>query len=140
MIVCSRRLQFCAGHRVYRHESKCAHLHGHNYVVIFHATAPQLDEIGRVIDFSELKNRLGRWIENNWDHGFVLYKEDKEAIEALKNVRGQKIHLLETNPTAENMAEYLLRVVAPEQLGGTHVTVNKVVLWETENAHVEVSQ
>ena len=28
-----RQLTFCAGHRLYRHESKCAFFHGHNYRV-----------------------------------------------------------------------------------------------------------
>ena len=37
------------GHRVYRHESKCAHLHGHNYRIHFTVTG-RLDSLGRVID------------------------------------------------------------------------------------------
>ena len=28
-----RQLKFCAGHRLYRHESRCAFFHGHNYRV-----------------------------------------------------------------------------------------------------------
>ena len=35
-LTCTRRLQFCAGHRVYGHESKCANVHGHNLAVFDH--------------------------------------------------------------------------------------------------------
>ena len=49
MITCTRRLTFCAGHRVLGHESKCAHPHGHNYVVYVTAEAEQLDDVGRVM-------------------------------------------------------------------------------------------
>jgi len=54
-----RTVQFSAGHRLWQHESKCAHIHGHNYVVEFHATAEHLDSVGRVIDFSVFRDRLG---------------------------------------------------------------------------------
>ncbi len=146
-----RRLQFCAGHRVYKHESKCANVHGHNYVVFLHARAKVdsklvrsvgagLDELGRVIDFAVLKERFAPWIEANWDHGFIVWKNDKEAIAALSQISEQKIYLLEANPTAENMALHLLRVVAPAVLEGSAVELAKVVLWETENCFVEVGE
>ncbi|MBS1995881.1 MAG: 6-carboxytetrahydropterin synthase [Cyanobacteria bacterium SZAS LIN-2] len=145
-----RRLQFCAGHRVYKHESKCAHLHGHNYVAFFHACVREdvrekrgdgegLDELGRVIDFGVLKEKFAPWIDENWDHGFILWEKDREGIAALSQLKEQKLFLLVNNPTAENMALHLLSVVAPTVLEGTGVEVTKVVLWETENCFVEVS-
>jgi 6-pyruvoyltetrahydropterin/6-carboxytetrahydropterin synthase len=146
-IVAVRRLQFCAGHRVHKHESKCANLHGHNYVVFLHAKARAdagqnskggLDELGRVIDFGVLKDKFAPWIEKNWDHGFILWQEDAEAIAALKHMSSQKLFLLEANPTAENIALHILRVVAPAVLKDCHVELTKVVLWETENCFVEV--
>lgn len=137
---CIRRYQFCAGHRVHLHESKCATPHGHNYVVFFHATAPRLDDIGRVIDFSVLKEKLGGWVDKNWDHNFIVYEKDEEMIKALSIAPKKKEpFILNMNPTAENMAEYLLREVCPKQLEGTDVVVNKVVLWETENCFVEAT-
>jgi 6-pyruvoyltetrahydropterin/6-carboxytetrahydropterin synthase len=98
-----------------------------------------LDTLGRVIDFGVLKSRLAPWIDENWDHGMILWREDMEAIAAVSILPGQKLFLLPTNPTAENMALHLLRVVAPALLIGTGVTIEKVVLWETENCFTEVS-
>jgi 6-pyruvoyltetrahydropterin/6-carboxytetrahydropterin synthase len=136
---CIRRVQFCAGHRVWNHESKCAHLHGHNYVAFFHATADALDSLERVIDFSELKSRLGGWIDSHWDHGFILNRDDREAIDAVRAIPGQKLYLIKGNPTAENLAHYLLQCVARSQLRGSGVDIVKVVLWETENCYAEVA-
>lgn len=139
MITAVRRIQFCAGHRLWQHEGACAHLHGHNYVAYFHVTAEQMDDVGRVVDFSVLKQRLGGWICKHWDHGFICHREDAEALRAMAAIPGQKVHVIDRNPTAENMADYLLRVVGPEQLAGTGVTLVKVVLWETENCCAEAS-
>jgi 6-pyruvoyltetrahydropterin/6-carboxytetrahydropterin synthase len=140
MIECCRRVQFCSGHRVLNHESKCANMHGHNYVAMFHAVSEQLDSIGRVIDFSVLKERLGGWIDERWDHTFIVNHEDWEVMQALEAVSRKKPYFIaEWNPTAENMASYLLHTVAPRVLSGTGITVRKVQLWETENCFVEVS-
>src|SRR4051812_35432144 len=109
MINCTRRITFASGHRVWRHESKCAHFHGHNYVAFFHARGAALDDIGRVIDFGELKKRLGGWVDENWDHGFILCRDDRAAIEAVGQLEGQKLFLMDATPTAENMADHLLR-------------------------------
>lgn len=135
-----RKLQFCAGHRLYKHESKCRHFHGHNYQIFLHAQSDShsLDQIGRVIDFSILKGSFLPWLEANWDHGFIVWKGDDEAIAALQAIPGQKLFLLDTNPTAENLALYLLNQVAPKLLEGTGVSLTKIVLWETENCYVEV--
>jgi 6-pyruvoyltetrahydropterin/6-carboxytetrahydropterin synthase len=121
------------------HESKCAHLHGHNYVAFITAEAP-LDEIGRVIDFGVLKAKVGGWIEKEWDHGFICHREDYDTLARLEQFEArpgvlQKLWRLHANPTAENMAEFLLIEVCPRVLADTGVTVTKVVLWETENCY-----
>lgn len=135
-----RRLQFCAGHRVFEHESKCRNLHGHNYVAIVEVEPLRgLDPLGRVIDFGVIKRLFADWIEDHWDHGVILWSNDKEAIEAVRSVSGQKFYLLSENPTAENLAAHLLYEVAPRLLSDHQVLAHKVILWETENCFAEVS-
>jgi 6-pyruvoyltetrahydropterin/6-carboxytetrahydropterin synthase len=142
-ITCRRRLQFAAGHRVFEHESKCAHLHGHNYVVWLYAKrAGGLDTIGRVIDFGVLKEKFLTWIDTNWDHGFIVHYADTNALGALDMVtdtqgRPQKVYRMGTNPTAENMAFHLLHDIGPGLLKGTGVQLIRVELWETENCVAE---
>lgn len=109
-----RTHEICAGHRVVGHESKCRHLHGHNYVFHFHVAPKRdvkevelprttfnppvkmnltvhertkLDDIGRVIDFSVVKTTLCEWLEANWDHKFLHWEHDP-LIDGLKGLVG----------------------------------------------------
>jgi 6-pyruvoyltetrahydropterin/6-carboxytetrahydropterin synthase len=139
LITCTRRFQFCAGHRVMGHENKCAHLHGHNYVAYVTCAIPALDGIGRVVDFSEIKHAVGTWIDCNWDHGFILNAKDHATYALLHNYEPdgkqiQKLFLMPCNPTAENMARYLLNSVCPVVfLAMNGVMAIEVVIEETEN-------
>lgn len=107
------------GHRVYNHESKCAHLHGHNYRIHFHCQAEHLDSVGRVIDFSEIKSRLCMWLEDIWDHKMLIWNQDP-WYRVLAELDPTVVPV-PFNPTAENMAEHLVKVVGPQQLHGTGI-------------------
>lgn len=135
----TRRFQFCAGHRVYGHESKCRHPHGHNYVVYVTAEPMQgLDSIGRVIDFSVIKDRLGAWIEEHWDHSFLYWKDDEEMSGVYDNHPEWKHFVMPCNPTAENMASFLYQIVCPALFADKNIDVTKVVIHETENCFAGV--
>lgn len=107
------------GHRVHNHESKCANLHGHNYRVHFHCRAAELDSVGRVIDFSDIKSRLCMWLEDNWDHKMLIWSGDP-MLPSLLEIDPTVVEV-PFNPTAENVAEYLVSVVGPQQLAGTGI-------------------
>jgi 6-pyruvoyltetrahydropterin/6-carboxytetrahydropterin synthase len=107
IISCSKRLEFDAAHRVVGHDSGCQLLHGHRYGVEFTFKADQLDQLGMVIDFKEIKNRFKNWIDKNWDHNTILNRSDQELGEKIASYTGQKIFYLDYNPTAENLAFYL---------------------------------
>ena len=135
-----RRIHFRAGQRLVGQEGPCAYLHGHNYLVFIHA-AGDLDSVGRVIDFAVLKERVGGWILENWDHGFIVAEHDVDARRAIAAFTSgglpQKTFVLDRNPTAENMAQYLALEVSPKVLSGTGVKVVKIVVQETENCFAE---
>ncbi len=151
----SRYHDFSYGHRVVGHENKCRHLHGHNGRIHFHCQADvgveSLDKIGRVIDFGEIKSRLCMWIENNWDHKFLAWEKDP-MIKALyytgapgnmefedAQMFQESVVFVPFNPTAENMAEYLVTVIGPEQLAGTGIKLVEVVIEETAKCHASFS-
>ncbi len=137
-----RLVKFCAGHRLLGHEGKCANLHGHNYVVEFHVTGREFDELGRVVDFQVINQLFKGWIDENWDHGFLIWAKDENALQSLRQVEPNRIFELPYNPTAENMARYLLQQVAPHLIAsikGYDLQCTKVVVWETENSSAEVS-
>ncbi len=147
IVTATRVIEFCAGHRVMGHENKCAHLHGHNYRVELTAEREDpdngaTDTIGRVVDFSVLKERIGGWIDDNWDHGFLFSQHDQHTQDALNTfirMSGikQKFFLMPCNPTAENIASYLLQQ-GNQELYGTAVKLVRVRVWETPNCYAEV--
>lgn len=131
------------GHRVVGHENKCRHLHGHNYRVHFTCELEDgytLDQVGRVIDFSDVKERLCMWLESHWDHKFLVWNQDPVFCDIIHfmdtgndslNILVDSIVWLDFNPTAENLARYLVEVIGPIQLLGTHVKLVKVKIEET---------
>ncbi|QBQ71200.1 6-pyruvoyl tetrahydropterin synthase [Shewanella phage S0112] len=120
-VTATRYHDICAGHRVVGQGGKCEHLHGHNYRFHFtiQATDPRthdgkvtgLDNVGRVLDFSVMKSILCQWLEENWDHRMLLWKEDLKAPYILDVDKATV--LVPFNPTAENMAQHMVEVVAP---------------------------
>lgn len=137
LIHAKRYHDISCGHRVYNHESKCAHLHGHNYRVHFSVAAPALDAIGRVLDFSVIKSHLCMWLEDNWDHHCLIWEKDP-WLPALQEV-DPTVVVVPFNPTAENMGLYLLRVVAPQALEGTGCVLTEVTVEETRKCSATCS-
>ena len=133
-----RSLRFCASHRLFGHEGRCAFFHGHNYRVDVEVEAAgggsEVDSVGRVVDFSLIKKRLLGWLDEHWDHAFLVWEEDANALAAVRLVEPTKYFLMPWNPTAENMARYLLEVVAPRVLDDLGVVACRVAVWETEEA------
>lgn len=154
MITAERYHDISVGHRVCGHESKCVHLHGHNYRITFTING-DLDSLGRVLDFGVIKSHLCDWLENNWDHKFLMWEIDpmlklldmREEMEEMNKIGGTPAVMTlarETvtqladslipvpfNPTAENMAEYLLHIIGPQQLEGTGAILVAVRVEET---------
>jgi len=129
MITATRYHDFSAGHRVVGHESKCKHLHGHNYRVTF-TCAGELDDVGRVIDFGVIKSTLSQWLEDKWDHKMILWNQDKKA-NVIATLDGGGIVTVPFNPTAENMAIHLIEHIGPQLLKGTGVRLIRVQVQET---------
>ena len=155
--VVKRYHDISCGHRVVGHEGHCRHLHGHNYRIHFTCGMDikngDLDNIGRVIDFSEVKSRLCMWVENNWDHRFLAWEHDtlirgmKESCRADTfisdmdfDIISESVVFVPFNPTAENLAQYLVDVIGPQQLKGTDIELIEVLIEETAKCHASYSR
>ncbi len=141
MITITRRLEFCAGHRVLGHEGHCRFLHGHHYIAeITVQSESGLDSLGRVIDFSVIKSRVGKWIDEIWDHNILLHPDDPQLLH-FQMTEDRLPYVMELkkakrNPTAENIAEDLcLQAIhlLPE------LQVTNVRIWETPNCFADYS-
>lgn len=135
MITAERYHDISCGHKVTGHESKCANLHGHNYRFHFTIAAAHLDMVGRVMDFSVIKSKLCMWLEENWDHKFLIWEHDDYAQE-LKKIDPVGVIIVPFNPTAENIAEYFMNNVAPDALADTNCALIELKVEETRKCSV----
>lgn len=149
MYLVHRYHDISCGHRVVGHEGKCRHLHGHNYRIHFTCEAKGLDAVGRVIDFSEVKARLCMWLEESWDHKFLVWNRDELMIRLsrqdqdtahVNDMLDESFVWVPFNPTAENMAEYIVEVVGPIQLAGTGIRLVQCTVEETRKCSASYSK
>ena len=73
------------------------------------------------------------WVENNWDHRFLIWQEDPHA-QSLLDIDPMVV-LVPFNPTAETMCIYLVERIAPIQLANTGVRLAEVTIEETAKCH-----
>ncbi len=128
----TRLLEIDAGHRLQRHESKCRHVHGHRYGFAVTVGAEDLDACGRVVDFSVVKAKVGGWLDEHWDHGFLYEDGDPVGQLLTTSPEGMKTFVLPFPPTAENLARFVFDR-AGELLAQDGVTVVQVTCYETPN-------
>jgi len=110
--------EFAAAHALREYKGKCENLHGHNYRVLLSVAGDNLDQIGMLCDFKEIKRLLKRVLEPI-DH---QYLNDTEPF-------------CKMNPTTENLAKYICTEIAPQIVACTEGRgmVTRVKVWETDS-------
>lgn len=124
MYTVSKTFSFCYGHRLMDDPGKCGGLHGHTASATIVIEASELDKLGMVCHFDELKEKIGKWIEENLDHRMLLAEGDPLA--KLLKEQGEQIVVLAGNPTAENIARLVF-----EKTTLVGLPVARVEIWES---------
>jgi len=127
-----REIDFCYGHRLLKYDGKCKNLHGHNGRAEIVLAGDVLDERGMLLDFSEIKKVVSSWIDDTLDHRMILCQDDP-AVEVLQDL-GEPLHLIDTNPTAENIARIIFEFTHTQGF-----PVEEVRLWETRSCYATYS-
>tara|TARA_B100000809_G_C15060000_1_gene502021 strand:- start:7 stop:444 length:438 start_codon:yes stop_codon:yes gene_type:complete len=134
------KLEFDAGHRIPHHKSSCKNLHGHRYAIEVTikggiVSDKSNSDFGMVMDFSDAKELIKETIVEEWDHSFIVHKDDTAVLKFLESLDDHKTVVFPLVPTAENMA-----LVAMEKLKisfdkkfGALIKPFKVRLYETPN-------
>jgi len=129
----TREIDFCYGHRLLNYDGKCRYLHGHNGKAVIAIEADGLDDRGMVLDFSDIKKQVSTWIDDNLDHRMILNRDDP-VVPMLQEMQ-EPLYLLDTNPTAENIARLIYEVT--RDFG---FPVVEVRLWETPRCFATYQQ
>lgn len=106
---------FSSAHQLKGYEGKCEEIHGHNWKVEIEVQGDDLDTIGILIDFKELKNILKDVIDE-LDHKML------NDIEAFKDI----------NPSSELIARYIHYRIKEKLPSGVEIRATSV--WESENS------
>ena len=128
MFSVTREINFCYGHRLLNYDGKCKHLHGHNGKAVITLEADALDQLGMVMDFTRLKRVVGVWIDETLDHKMILHKDD--PVLAYLRAQGEPVHVIDVNPTAENIARLIFDYATAQGF-----PVAEVKLWETDSCY-----
>jgi len=104
---------FAAAHSLRGYEGECERLHGHNWRVEVRLAAEELDELGMVVDFRDVKAALAGVLAD-LDHRHL---NDVPPFDTI-------------NPTTENLCRHIagrLQEGLP-----SHVAVRRVSCWESD--------
>jgi len=104
--------RFDAAHKLVGHKGKCSKLHGHTWKIEVFVVGEKLNDLGILIDFEELQEKM-RNITEKLDHSFL---NDFKEI---------------GNPTTENLAKYLFNNLKDF---GPNAKLEKVRVWESEKS------
>ena len=107
----TKEIHFCYGHRLLDYSGKCRHLHGHNGRAVITLETESLDALGMVMDFTVIKQVVGKWIDDALDH-LELYSgmDPEDAFDHFEEQR-------ETN--VEDLRDLLVEITGrdDEQIG-----------------------
>ena len=110
------KTSFAAAHNLINYQGDCENLHGHNWRVEVVVSAKELDKAGLGIDFKILKKQTNSLLDE-LDHKYL------NDLPSFKN----------NSPSSVNISRYLFERLT-ETLNNENITVEKINVWESENA------
>jgi 6-pyruvoyltetrahydropterin/6-carboxytetrahydropterin synthase len=109
--------EFAAAHNLRGYKGKCEDLHGHNYKVRVTVAGQELDSVGLLCDFVQVKKAI-RDVIRTLDHKYLNELSPFDVI----------------NPSAENIARHIFdetsKLMLPQPNGAA---ISTVTVWETDS-------
>ncbi len=134
----TKEFRFEMAHALLNHDGPCKNIHGHSYQLSVTLKGKPVEgntnpKTGMVIDFSDLKKLVNEEIIQPFDHALLLNKTTPEK--QYKELQGQKLILVDFQPTCENMLIYIankLQDILPKE-----AMLHHILLRETSTSFAE---
>lgn len=107
--------KFSASHFLRGYSGDCSRVHGHNYIVEVTVEGEEVNELGFLMDFRDLK-KLVKDVIKKFDHHML------NEVEPFKE---------ELNPTSENIARYIYQSLTKHIHG--NCSIKEVKIGETDS-------
>jgi 6-pyruvoyltetrahydropterin/6-carboxytetrahydropterin synthase len=136
----TKEFHFEMAHALWNYDGKCKHIHGHSYKLFVTIAGEPINDpddpkLGMVLDFGDLKGIVKEPVVDKLDHALVLNRAAGSAIPDDSNQMYTKVHLLDFQPTCENLVLYIVDIIKPKLSPG--IELYSVRLYETSSSFAE---
>ena len=116
-------VNFEAAHYIKDYPGKCNRLHGHNWKVEVNVYGTELDELGMLTDFRELKTTVNQ----------IMVKLDHYCLNEIEP-------FCKINPTAENISKYIYDQLLETSEFDDRVKLRSIRIWESATSAATYSR
>ncbi|MEA3479416.1 MAG: 6-carboxytetrahydropterin synthase [Bacteroidota bacterium] len=136
----SKEFHFEMAHALWHYDGLCRHIHGHSYKLLISIIGEPISEssnpkLGMVMDFGDLKALVKGPIVDYFDHALVINREAENQLPEEPNEMYDKVHLVDFQPTCENLVIYIAEKV--QALLPSGIGLFSVMLYETATSYAE---
>jgi len=127
-------------HALWNYDGLCRHIHGHSYKLLLTVIGEPIEnteshKLGMVLDFADLKAVVKVPVVEYFDHSLVINRGAEGALPEEPNEMYEKVHLVDFQPTCENLVIHIAEKISPLLPSG--VQLFSVRLYETATSFAE---
>jgi len=136
----SKEFHFEMAHALWNYDGLCRHIHGHSYKLIITIIGEPIEDsndqkLGMVLDFADLKVVVKEPVVDYFDHSLVINRGAENYLPDEPNEMYDKVHLMDFQPTCENLVLYIAEKVQARLSPG--IGLYSVKLYETATSYAE---
>jgi 6-pyruvoyltetrahydropterin/6-carboxytetrahydropterin synthase len=136
----TKEFRFEASHALWHYDGLCKNIHGHSYILQVTVKGEPIEDLnnvklGMVMDFGDLKKIVKEEIVDQLDHSVILNRKAPHQSFANVDEMFDRIHLLEYQPTCENMVDDFAKKITARL--PKEVQLFSIKLYETATSYAE---